>query len=244
MSIVKIHLIASVASIALLAQPALAANDTPTSAGTTSNTTAPRNLQDDAYVTLSGTVGKILGKNAFELNYKGGMIKVTTDEAWNSLYDTKSAYSLKTGQRVTVSGIVDDNWFTRKEIDAHAVNVMGQGGQAYSYNRGNDAKNQNMNDSYYLGTATHYVGEGSQVMLSGVVTKVEGDDFWLRYGNGTIMVDGDKLDLPDNRIAVGNRVMVRGEVNDPLFQKKQIEASSVTVIDMYRVPVANTAGNR
>ena len=138
-------LLTSVAAIAAISvQPAFAADQKMSDpAGVTqsaspmmkANSTSPKNLKEDAYVTLYGKVGKVLDKNAFELNYKGGTIKVSTDEAWGPLYDAKSAYMLKPGQNVTVTGSVDDGWFTRKEIQAYAIDVQGIGGKTYSYNR-------------------------------------------------------------------------------------------------------------
>lgn len=232
----NIFRIASLASVMLIAQPVLAADATPAAgmkAGA-ANKIAPRNLQDNAYVNLSGTVGKILGDNSFELNYKGGTIKVTTDETWRSMYDSKSANALRVGQRVFVSGVVDDNWFSRKEIDAYSVRTTGTDGTAYSYNK-QAASGSKADDTYMLGTATQYFGEGSNIMLSGIVSQVDGEDFWLRYSGGTIKVDGEKLDLPDNRLRVGDRVSVQGEIEDPFFQNKQIEARTITFVDMYPV---------
>lgn len=77
---------------------------------------ATTSLQDGAYVTLSGTVGKIVDGDEFELRHGKGTIMVDTNDDWPNLFDNNAGQILKTGDKVRVSGEVDDNLFTKKEM--------------------------------------------------------------------------------------------------------------------------------
>ena len=84
-------------------------------------------------------------------------------------------------------------------------------------------------------TATQYIGEDASVRLVGEVSKVDGDDFWLRYNGGAIKVDAGGIDMPKGSLSAGDKVVVTGKVDDHFFTEKDIDASSITRINMYAV---------
>lgn len=201
---------------------------TTTTTGTaTARTTANTNLRDDTLVTLSGTVADIVENDAFHLNYGGGTVRVDTNDTWPNLFDTKSATRyLKKGDRVTVTGKVDDNWFTKKEIDAHSL-YLDDKNQMVVYNRPGDRRIF-ADDTYPENRA--YFSEGSRFSFTGTVTEVKNDDeFIINYGTGTIQVDLSKVDdVPDKWIQPGDRVSVFGKIDNGLFEKREVIAEGIS----------------
>lgn len=77
--------------------------------------------------------------------------------------------------------------------------------------------------------------DDSWISLSGTVTTALPESFTLDYGEGTILVE---MDEPwdwydeDYEVLPGDEVTVYGEVDDDLYEKATIEASSVYVHDL------------
>lgn len=75
------------------------------------------------------------------------------------------------------------------------------------------------------------LGDDTWLSLSGTVTTVSRDSFVLDYGDGEIIVeldDGDR-DADAYQLLAGDTVVVNGEIDDDLFERTTIEASSVYV---------------
>ena len=73
--------------------------------------------------------------------------------------------------------------------------------------------------------------DDSWITLSGTVSTVSADAFMLDYGTGKILVemdDGDR-DADAYKLLPGDEVTVTGKIDDDLFEKTSIEASSVHV---------------
>lgn len=192
-------------------------------------------FENDAYITISGTVGEITDGDEFMLNHAGGMIKVDTNDTWPDLFANDAATLLKTGDRVSVTGKVDNNLFTTNEIEAYRMTVAGNSysrvytNQAYAPSYENDYAAYN-NVAYGAG-----LEDDQKVRISGEVSRIEKDDkFMLRYGNGEIMVDTDDVEFSNvTALAVGDEVVVFGEVDKDLFQKKEVEAERVILSRAY-----------
>ncbi|MDQ8204894.1 NirD/YgiW/YdeI family stress tolerance protein [Pelagicoccus sp. SDUM812003] len=76
--------------------------------------------------------------------------------------------------------------------------------------------------------------DNSWISVSGSVTKAYVDSFRLDYGEGVIEVemdDGD-YDMDGLKIYEGDQVTVTGKIDDDMFEKRTIEASSVYVEDL------------
>jgi uncharacterized protein YdeI (BOF family) len=183
-------------------------------------------LKDGAYVSLTGTVGKIIDTDEFMLKTKMGDIKVDTNDNWPMLFGEKAGDNftniLTTGDRVTVRGNVDDNYFTKKEIDATNIGFTGQGYTKVYYHKDSD-----MNDSYWFNNDKQ---NDDTISLSGSVAKIiDEDEFLLNYvGGGTIRVETDDIEINDsNQIRVGEAVTVYGEIEESWYGKKELEATSI-----------------
>lgn len=88
-----------------------------------------------------------------------------------------------------------------------------------------------------LGAADPRVMEDqSWITVSGTAVSPTADYFMLDYGAGTVRVEMDDQDLKREGIGIqdGNRVTVSGRVDNDLFEKTSIEASSVYVEEQGR----------
>ena len=73
---------------------------------------------DDSWITVSGTV-ETVSPDRFILNYGEGLITVEMDDGDRDA----DAYKLISGDEVTVSGRIDDDFFERRSIEASSVYV-------------------------------------------------------------------------------------------------------------------------
>ncbi|MBI1301759.1 MAG: NirD/YgiW/YdeI family stress tolerance protein [Alphaproteobacteria bacterium] len=182
------------------------------------------NLTHNDYVTLSGSVARIMDGDEFELNYGSGMIKVDTNDTWPELFKAETnrvTNMLKTGDRVTVTGRVDKNWLTANEIEAEVISLS-NGNSIVTY-RNPASRNS------WLDRNLDYFREGGRMSLTGTVTEVKNDhEFILQYGGGTIQIDTDGVNIPSaSRIAVGERVTVYGTYDKGLFERNEIQAEAI-----------------
>lgn len=192
-------------------------------------------FQNDAYITISGTVGNIVEEDEFQLNHAGGLITVDTNDAWPDLFRTEAATMLKTGDRVSVTGKVDNNLFSGDEIEAYRLSVAGDTyGRVYTnqhYAPSHEGDYAAYNNVAY-GTG---LTDDQQVRISGEVSSITDDDtFMLRYGNGEILIDTDDVEFTNaDKLNVGDEVVVFGEVDKDLFKKKEVEAERVILSRSY-----------
>lgn len=191
--------------------------------------------ENNAYLTLSGTVGNIVDEDTFQLNHSGGMIEVEVDDTWEGVLATDNAASgLKTGDRVTVTGKVDNNMFSTNELEAYSMTVAGKDFSRV-YSSDELMANTNDYDAYYNMPYGAGLEEDQKVRLSGEVSQIVDDKaFMLRYGQGEIRVDTDDLDFTNaNALTIGDEVVVFGEVDKDWFQKKEVEADRVILSRAY-----------
>jgi uncharacterized protein YdeI (BOF family) len=179
---------------------------------------------DGSPVVLTGTVDEVR-QDEFDLNYGTGAITVELAE-WK--WSGNETRYLKPGDKVTVSGRIDDNLL--KGRDNLADNLYLQNSYVYYYR--NDA-----NPSYYLGDADGAIKDGTYVSMRGIVTDVNGRQFTLMgANNATIQVDTSKMKYNPfdpkgiQHLAVGDSVHVYGELDDNFFESREIEADSIVVL--------------
>ncbi|MCH2546300.1 MAG: NirD/YgiW/YdeI family stress tolerance protein [Alphaproteobacteria bacterium] len=191
-------------------------------------------FKNDTYITLSGTVGEITDNDEFKLKHPGGTIMVDTNDTWPDLFRKDADTIIKMGDRVTVTGKVDNNLFAANEIEAYQLTVDGSG-----YNRvyTNNNFGPENDDSYMASYGTYGSGltDDQDVRLSGVVSSISDNEaFMLRYGNGEIRIETDDVEFTNaNRLAVGDEVVVFGEVDEGWFKKKAIEADRIILSRAY-----------
>jgi uncharacterized protein YdeI (BOF family) len=191
-------------------------------------------FQNDAYITLSGKVGKITDGDEFELQHTGGTIMVDTNDTWPDLFQADASTLLKTGDNVTVTGKVDNNLFASNEIEAYQLTVNGP-----TYNRvyTNNNFGPENDDNYmaYYGSYGTGLEDDQEVRLSGEVSRlIDDESFMLRYGNGEIKVEADDVEFTNApRLAVGDEIVVFGEVEEGWFSKKTLEADRIILSRAY-----------
>lgn len=205
-------------------EAATAAKDAVTGAAAT----AP----DDSYITLSGTVGSMVDQDEFYLNYGKGRVKVDTNDKWPNMFKPEAnnvTRVLKEGDHVVVTGKVDDNWFTNREIEASSIRHQ-RGGQVFSYDL-----DPNASTMAGIDPATILDQQG-RVALTGTITReVNNDRYQMRYGTGaqakTIEVDTTGVDNAKiDNLKVGDRITVTGTVDDTLFNKRELNAQNVQTL--------------
>lgn len=193
-------------------------------------------FENNAYITISGTVGNITDDDEFQLNHTGGTVEVDTNDSWPDLFEASTGTGmLKTGDRVTVTGKVDNNLFSTNEIEAYRITVADSN---FSRVYTNDAYAPSYAEDYAAYNNVAYgagLEDDQKVRLSGEVSRIiEDDEFMLTYSGGEIIVDVDDLDFTNaENLAVGDEVVVFGEVDKDWFQDKKVEADRVILSRAY-----------
>ncbi len=176
-------------------------------------------------VSVTGTVESASG-NTFVMNYGSGKINVDMG-GWD--WYSNEAEKLTAGEKVTVTGTIDDGFFKGREIKAENVYIHDRYSYYYSTGQG---------DANYLLYGTP--PEGSAVSVTGIVNTIEGKEFTLNTGKNVIRVDTAKMtydpldDEGFQKIKVGDRLRVYGVLSDDLFDTREVDAT--TVVNLYERP--------
>lgn len=207
---------------AALAAPALAVLLTASAAAGEPN---PYVKADDTWISISGTVDKV-NPDSFMLDYGDGTVRVEMDDGDRDA----DAYKLLKGDKVTVSGLIDDDFFETTKIEASSVFV------------------ENLGTTFYASAVDEESYEGldpsaippvvvSRTVVRGIVSKVNDDEFVIDTGSRLLRVDvGDmSFDPLDDqgylRIDEGDRVKVIGQMDVSLFEGRELEAD--TIVKLY-----------
>ena len=179
---------------------------------------------DDSWITVSGTVESV-SPDRFILDYGEGLITVEMDDGDRDA----DAYKLISGDEVTVSGRIDDDFFERRSIEASSVYVEDLGTTFFASSL----------DEEDRGTAVVQVTYPVDVYgasVVGEVTEVFDEEFTVSYGNKAVRVDVDSLGydpLDDDgyqQIDVGDIVKVTGRFDTEIFTGRELEANTVIVL--------------
>ena len=196
------------AAVALLALPA-AAED-------------PMTKPDDTWISLSGTV-KSVTADAFVLDYGEGAITVEMDDGDRDA----DGYKLVAGDKVTVNGLIDDDLYETRTIEASSVYVEKLG--TYFYASAADEE-----DVLVTVTTPLVI---SQLTVQGKVTAVTGtEEFVIDTGLRSLTVEVDEMpynpldDEGYQKIEVGDVVSVTGEIDDDVFEGRELVADSIITI--------------
>ncbi len=176
------------------------------------------------YVTLSGTVSEILDGDQFELDYGNGVTQVDYDDALHDLFQ-KNGHKIKTGDKVTVTGKIDNSWFTKHEILVSSI-IHISDDYIILYKRPSAEAPAIAGAPLFL---------DGQVALTGIVSGVAYDgSLTLHYEGGTIQVDASGIKIPDNnRIVSGDVVTVYGKIDNSFFESRAITAGKIEKIGLY-----------
>jgi uncharacterized protein YdeI (BOF family) len=199
----------------LAATVAAAADDTVTRARKD-----PYRQPDGTWISLSGTVKRV-EPDAFVLEFHQGTVTVEMDDGDRDA----DAYALLEGDRVTVSGRIDDDFFETTTIEASSVYVEKLATAFYaSAEDEEDARR-------FLGVSTPIAV--STVLVRGTVTAIADDGFTLDTGDRRLEVavgamPHDPLDDEgDLRIGLGDAVQVTGVLDRDLFADRRLLARAI-----------------
>lgn len=186
----------------------------------------PYAMPDDTWITISGTVDSVREDN-FTLDYGDGLVIVEMDDGDRDA----DAYKLLEGDKVTVTGRVDDDLFENTKIEASSVFVENINTTFYA-----SAVDEESTDRL-LATITVPVVV-SQTVVQGTVTDVDLNEFTVDAGLRKIRVDVTAMpynpldDEGYQKIAVGDRVRVQGDMTSNLIEGRELEADSVVKLNM------------
>lgn len=181
---------------------------------------------DDSTISISGKVAAI-EEDAFTLDYGAGRIRVDLDDGWE--WFPPGTPHLTIGEMVTVNGMIDDDMFNSREIEATSIYRATTRTFLYS-----DATN-----ARFLPPIVEVrPDERSWVNLAGTVTGISGREFILDTGLREIRIDTDNMDydpVTASRIRPGTRVSVTARVDDEdIFERREIDAEAVMVLSQPR----------
>lgn len=196
------------------------------SAVASAETANPYTMADETWITISGTVASV-SRDSFILDYGDGSVIVEMDDGDRDA----DAYKLAGGDKVTVSGRVDDDLFETTTIEAGSVYVENIGTTFFA-----SPIDEETADSFVAFIREPVVV--SRVTLQGTVTEVDDDEFTIDSGLRQIRVDVGEMPfnpLDDEgylKVRVGDLVSVSGEMGSDLFQGRELVADSLMKLDM------------
>lgn len=179
----------------------------------------PYTKPDGSWISISGTVETVT-RDAFLLDYGNGTVTVEMDDGDRDA----DAYKLLEGDKVTVYGAVDDDLFESTTIEASHVYVEKLG--TYFYASAVDEED----DWFYYANDPIIVSEAA---MQGRVTAVSDEEFKLFTGPRTVTVAVDEMAYNPldgegyQRIEVGDRVSVTGDMEYDLFSNREFVARSI-----------------
>lgn len=188
----------------------------------------PHQKADETWMTITGKVDTVQ-PNRFSLDYGEGVVTVEMDDR-----DRDAAgYALMQGDKVLVTGKIDDDTFETTTIEAASVYIE-RLSTTFVASRQDDEQREPL-DATYLPPL-----EEAQTTLQGTVTDIAETEFTLDSGQRSVRVDIGGL--PYNplegdgyqKIAVGDRVRVAGQTAVNFFEGREFEAESL--VKIYRRP--------
>lgn len=175
-----------------------------------------------SWIGLTGTVAAA-SDDQFTLDHGEGIIVVEMDD-WDSLPDGKP---INAGENVRVTGRLDKTFLTSRSIEAGTVYVYDRN----TYYTANPADEERIANSYVY---TVVPADGTWLNVEGTVKQISNREFVLDTGVSLIEVDTIEMgynpldDIGVQRIDVGDRVSVYGEVEKHLFDNRELHATAIT----------------
>jgi uncharacterized protein YdeI (BOF family) len=217
----SIAALAAIGSLTAISAPALA-QDT-----TTPVKQRVTETMNGGWVSLSGKVVSAT-PHQFMLDYGAKTIPVEMDN-----YKWYNENVLLPGDKVTVTGRMDNDFFQDRRIEAASVYVNDL--HRYFY-----ASPADEEDGYYTTfLAIDPITNHESVSLSGTVSAVDGEIMTLDTGLQNFRVDTGTLGYDPfdstglEEVAVGDHVVVSGRMDDgDLFDSREIDATGMTKLSM------------
>lgn len=171
---------------------------------------------NNSWISIDGEV-KSVSADTFELNYGDGVITVEMDDGDRDA----DAYKFVEGDKVRVSGMIDDDLFERRTIEAGSVYVENL--DTYFY-----ASSIDEEDAVLVTVTTPVIV--SESIVQGEVVEIGTQEFWVKAGGQKIEVEVDQMpynpvdDKGYLKVKVGDRVRVTGKMEDGFFGGREFEA--------------------
>lgn len=177
---------------------------------------------DDTWLSIDGEVDTV-SADAFTLDYGEGIITVEMDDGDRDA----DAYKLVPGDKVTVSGMIDDDFYELAKIEASSVFVESLGTYFYA---------SSVDEEDTIVTVSPVVV--SETILQGKVTSVDEAEeaFTVNSGSRTLSINVDEMSynpLDDSgyqEITEGDVVSVIGEMDSQVLDGREFDAESVTTL--------------
>ncbi|MGB3209947.1 MAG: NirD/YgiW/YdeI family stress tolerance protein, partial [Desulforhopalus sp.] len=187
---------------------------------------SPKTKPDDSWISVNGTVVSV-EPDSFVLDYGKDTITVEMDDGDRDA----DAYKLLSGDKVRVTGKVDDDLFEKRTIEASSVYV------------------EKLNTSFYV-SAIDEEDIGlitvmpvnmpvmvSETVVEGTITQIpEDDEFIISTGTGNLRVETEAM--PYNpldhegyqQLDIGDRVSVNGEMDYDFLEGREFVAKSIVTL--------------
>lgn len=180
---------------------------------------------DDTWIQISGTVSDV-STDRFVLDYGDGTIFVEMDDGDRDA----DAYKLVKGDKVTVSGMVDDDMFETTTIEAGSVYV--ESIDTYFYASTLDE------DEHFYAPVQDQTGVVDTTIVHGTVSNVDSieEKFVINTSTRSITVEVDEMShnpLDDEgyqQLKAGDVVTVTGSADSDFFEGRVFEASQITTV--------------
>jgi hypothetical protein len=186
------------------------------------NAQDPYLTPDGSWLSLNGTV-VTADADSFELDYGEGIVTVEMDD-WDWYGD---AYGILPGDEVTVYGAVDDDLYETTSIEASSVYVKDL--NTYFYASASD-------EEEFMTPVVSTVYVDADMQLTGEVTSVDGREFMIDTGDRKMQIDTSQMvyNPLDNKgyqkIDVGDRVQVSGDLDIDVFERNEIMAETIITL--------------
>lgn len=176
---------------------------------------------NNTWISVSGTVESV-SNDTFMLDYGKGTITVEMDDGDRDA----DAYKLLKGDKVTVTGMVDKDFYEKTTIEASSVYVKNI--DTYFYSSAMDEEDAIIAYSIPLPPST--------TLVQGTITAVNDDNFVLDTGLRSVTVEVDDMaynpldEKGYQKLDKGDVVRVSGNLEPDIFKGRVFEASYVTTL--------------
>ena len=176
---------------------------------------------NNSWISISGTV-EAVQPDRFTLDYGDGVVTVEMDDGDRDA----DAYKLFRGDKVTVSGKIDDDLYEITKIEAGSVFVE-------KLNTTFFASAVDEEDALVVTTTPVIVAE---TVVQGLVTDVDMHEFNIDTGLKTLTVDVSEMlynpldDEGYQKIEEGDLVRVTGTIDRDLFEGRELMAKTLVEI--------------
>lgn len=188
----------------------------------------PQQLPDDSWISISGTVESV-DPNAFTLDYGDATVIVEMDDGDRDA----DGYKLVKGDRVTVNGVIDDDFFEATSIEASSVYVENIG--TYFFAAPVDDETTQVQESF--APVAYPIVEGA-TSIQGTITRTDVEDETFQINTGTRLITVEVDDMPYNpldddgyqQLRTGDEVVAAGTLDYRFFDGRVFEADYVTTM--------------